>query len=207
MRKTLILMMLAMAVTAGIVSAGYPAHYYGDRIPEGCYEVESWITDWHDMNPWGMQDPTGAFYVMGTLCSTGDVVDLMLTEVAWRRCVPEPWGDCDDDDEICFAWYIGPWSAGKHKLAWEEGSSGGFYYSGVWMGDVWTDEGEMVFHFDSLTFDAETGEGTLVQGVWKVDGLIFYLDDDRYTRYTWKVRERQTPYTNRVRATTGRVVP
>ncbi len=201
MRRQIIILLLAVLLVAGGVFAGYPEGYYGDPLPDGCFDVETWITEWYDQEPWGQPDPTGRYFLMGELCVTGGVVDLVLTDLAWRYCHESPWGTVDND-LICAAWYVRPWRAGIHKLGWEEGAAGGFYFGGIW---IELEGGEPIFMFDALTWDANENTGRFVQGVWFIEATIFMFDDDRSTRTTWTVRPRQTFYANRLRRSGGRV--
>ena len=192
MRK--ILTFVAILILASTAFAGYPDDYIGDQLPDGCFMVETWITDWHDRNPWGQVDPTGAYFLFGTLCVKpgSDVAVLDLTELAWRRCHEAPWGT-PGNPLICHAQPAGEWRAGRHVLAWDAG----VYISGVWIEDT---GGWAVYHFDALTYDAESGTARWVQGVWWLD-VMWLVDDDRYTRTTWTVQPRQVEVLKRRAAT------
>ena len=204
MRRQIIILLVALFVVCGTAFGGYPADYYGDWISDGCVEVEAWISDYHDRNPWGMRDPTGTFFLFGEMCATGGVVNLNLTEFASRHCREAPWGT-RDNEPICYAWYLRDWAYGKFKLAFEENANGTFYFSGVWLE---TDRDDFpVFYFDALTWDSAEMTGRFVQGVWHLVATIFLKDDDRFTRSTWTVRERQTPIMNPMRRSTLRIVP
>ena len=198
MRENIIILIVAVLAVSLTASAGYPPDYIGDPVvPNGCRNVESWLVDYHDMNPWSSPDPTGAFFLMGTRCVEDGVVVLDFTDFAWRWCSEAPWGTIDDDP-ICVAWWVGDWRSGRHVLAWDNG----VYISGIW-GE--TLGGDLVFHFDALTWNADDAAGRFVQGVFWLDATIFLRDDDRFTRSTYVVRERVTPYGNAVRRSTRRV--
>ncbi len=175
---------IACVILASTAYAGYPADYIGDPLPDGCVEVEAWITDWHDRNPWGQVDPTGRHFFFGTLCVEpgSDVAVLDLTEFAARYCREPAWGT-PGNPLICRAGQVREWPAGRHVLAFDNG----VYISGVWIEDA---DGAPVYHFDALTYDTESGTARWVQGAWWLD-VMWFIDDDRYTRTTWTVQPRQ----------------
>ena len=188
--------LIACVLLASTAYAGYPADYIGDPLPDGCIEVEAWITEWHDRNPWGQVDPTGQYFLFGTLCVKpgSEVAVLELSELAWRHCREAPWGT-PGNPPVCQARYAGEWRAGRHVLAWDNG----VYVSGIWIEDA---DGAPVYHFSALTYDAETNTARWVQGAWWLD-VMWYVDDDRYTRTTWTVQPRQAEYV--MRRVTARV--
>ena len=192
-RQIIILVALFMFAATGF--AGYPADYLGDPLADGCADVEAWITDWHDMNPWGQRDPTGTYFLMGTLCVDGGVAVLDFTDLAWRWCHEAPWGT-PGDPPVCEAWWVGEWRTGRHVLAWD----GGVYISGIWFED---DDGGPIYYFDALTYDATEKVARFVEGVFSLSSMWFE-DDDRYTRTTFVVRGRETEYANKTRESSER---
>lgn len=189
MRRHIIILLVAVLAVSTVAFAGYPPDYLGDPVtPDGCRNVEAWLNSYHDMNPWSMPDPTGTFFLMGTLCVEDGVAVLDFTDLAWRWCDQAPWGTIDDD-QICVAWWVGEWTTGRHVLAWD----GGVYVSGVW---IELPDDDPVFYFDALTWDADDADGRFVQGAFWLDATMFFRDDDRFTRSTYVVRERVTPYGN-----------
>jgi hypothetical protein len=174
----------AILILASTAFAGYPADYHGDQLPDGCIEVEAWITEFHDMNPWGSPDPTGMHFLFGTLCVEpgSDVAVLDLTQFAYRYCREAPWG-APGDQLVCHARYLGEWRWSRHVLARDNG----VYISGIWSED---NDGQAIYHFDALTYDAETNTARWVQGTFSLSSMWFE-DDDRYTRTTWTVQPRQ----------------
>ena len=189
---------IACVILASTAFAGYPDDYYGDPLPDGCIEVEAWITNLHDMNPWGQIDPTGQFFLFGTLCVKpgSDVAVLDLSELARRQCYESPWGT-PGNPLTCHAGSPREWRAGRHVLAWDAG----VYISGVWIEDA---DGAPVYLFDSLTYDADAGTARWVQGAFLMSS-IWLTDDDRYTRTTWTVQPRQAEVL--MRRVAARVLP
>ncbi len=169
------LFVLLLASSTVFAQGYYPDGYAGDPVPDGCYQVESWLTEYHDMNPWSMPDPTGRHFVYGEACVEQGVLVLHFTDFAWRFCTPSFWGS-PDGDEVCYSVPIGEWRNGRHVLAWDEAR----YITGVWVDDK--------YFYAALMFDASTGEAVFIEGVFGLDGF-FFVEDDDYTRATWKVRE------------------
>jgi hypothetical protein len=187
----LFVLVLALAVAAPAV-AGYPAQYIGDQLPDGTVlEVEAVLTGWTDRQPWGMRDPSGTFYLFGTLTVEDGVAVLEFDEMAGRHCKPSIW---NPNIEECYAW---PWRVDhyeRHVLAFDELADGfGVYVASVWNGEL--------FLFEALTVDQATGVHTFTKGAWEAEQAPpWIIDSERRTRWTFELRERVTEY----RATTRR---
>lgn len=191
---------IACVILASTAYAGYPADYIGDPLPDGCIEVEAWTVKWHDRNPHGQVDPTGQHFFFGTLCVDpgSDVAILNLTEFAARYCREPAWGTYGNP-LICRAGRVREWPAGRHVLAWDNG----VYISGIWSEAT---DGAAIYHFDALTYDADTNTARWVQGTFSLSSMWF-SDDDRYTRTTRTVQPRQAEVMKRRVTATARLVP
>ena len=196
MRRFLVLaLLLAVSIP---VAAGYPDHYIGDQLPDGTVlEVEAWLSDFHDREPWGMRDPTGAFFLFGTLTVTEGVAVLEFDTFASRRCQPSIFNPTIEE---CFAWRSGVQGYyERHVLAFDGDSAGGVYVASVKNGAA--------FLFEALTVDLEAETITFTIGAWRWVPPFWYEDSDDYTRSTYTIRERETPIRGQVRNGSKRVSP
>lgn len=183
--KRLLSAIISVLLCAAPVLAGYPEGYAGDRLPDGCHEVEAWIVDWHDMNPWGQYSPVGTNFWFGELCVDGDVAILEFESIGTRVCKQSPWGGFGNP-EVCSSTWIGDSNQWPYVLVYDQG----LYESSVAIQD---ENGDPVLLFEALTYTEEQLEALFVTGAWKIVGTIFLEDDDRYTRTKWRIRQRQTP--------------
>ena len=190
MRRMIVILGVVLLMFTGLAYGGYPEDYHGDLLPDGCWDVQSTIIDWHDRNPWGQTDPTGVFFLFGSLCTEDGVAVLDLTEWGWRRCYEAPWGT-PGNPPICNATYLGEWKWSRHVLAYDTG----VYISGIWTEDR---EGQGVYLFVALTYDADTNTARFVEGAFSLSS-IWFSDNDNYTRTTWSVEPWTAEYTNLAR--------
>lgn len=180
-------LVFALVLVAAPAGAGYPAHYIGDPIPDGTVlSVEAWLVDFHDRLPYGMRDPSGHYYLFGTLTVDDGVAVLEFDAIAGRYCSASIY---NHNIEECYARQWNPDYYERHVLALDAG----VYIASVWNGEVWL--------FEALTYDAETGTATFTVGAFAQDTAPpWLLDSDDYSRWRYTVRERQTP----VRSRSGR---
>lgn len=186
MRKTLALFAVLLALAVAAVA--YPPQYYGDRLPDGTeLEVEAVLVGWTDRQPWGMPDPSGTFYLFGTLVVEDGVAILEFDEMAGRHCVESIFSPYVED---CYAWPRNGDYNERHVLAFDERVDG----AGVYVASVW-DEDVGLFLFEALTVDLDSGVHTFTKGAWEQEQAPpWIVDSERRTRWTFEVRERVTEY-------------
>ena len=175
---------MLILLVASVVSAVYPDAYYGDPLPMEngeCVEIQAHLESWLDMNPWGMPDPTGTYFLFGSLCLNEGVAVLTFNTIAGRECKPRPYGTIEDLP-ICEYWAprtITGW--GEHILAWSPKDTTGV---GVYIATI---EGQYPFwKYESFTYTG--GEsGTFVEGVFEFVTPLWFFESDLFTRKTYVI--------------------
>jgi len=181
MRRHIIILAIVL-MAAGSLAAQYPVEYYGQPLPlaDGdCAEVEAYLESYLDMNPWSMPDPTGHFFLFGTLCMEGDSAVLTFEEMASRSCRQAPWGSVDDTP-ICEYYTVRQLSrVSRHVMPWKKGIYRGFYLSSL-------PDTSPFWKYESLTYEGDN-EATYIEGVFEFVTPLWYLESDLFTRRVYKV--------------------
>jgi len=186
MRRQIIILVAVILMAAGTSVAQYPEVYMGSPLPlaDGdCVDVEAYLSCYLDMNPWSMPNPTGSFFLFGTLCLEGDTVVLTFEEMASRRCRSAPWGSVDDRP-ICDQYSaLRPLrKISRHVLPWVGDSEIGFYLSSVAATYPF-------FNYESFTYEGND-VATYVEGVFEFVTPLWYLESDLFTRRVYKIAPR-----------------
>ena len=164
---TIWIALLAVAATA---AAQYPGELYGVPAQEGCMDVQAYVTQFIDHEPWSVPDPTGHIFWLGELCAEPGTVSLDFDTMAWRICRGLPWGSPAGGEE-CFAWFANTLDHDSHLMAWNGDETSGFYMASVYDGELWI--------FDTLTV-AEDGSMTFRMGAFEfVPPLWYGISDAR----------------------------
>ncbi len=180
MKKFLVFLVLVVLVLFGAqsVDAKWPAEYEGDRVPDGCYAVQSEITDWVDRNPWGQYSPVGVQKI-GELCVEGDIARLHFTNFANIYCSETPFSG--HVSEACVYKLGIPIDQPEYLLPWNNGS---------YIVQVVEAKGiEIYSRFHALTFDEETGKAEFVTGAFLYIPPLFYEESTEHTFTRESVKE------------------
>ena len=186
MRRQIIIL-IAVLLVALPLAAQYPGKYYEQPLPLAngqCVQVEAYLSAYLDMNPWSMPDPTGAYFLFGTLCAEGDSAVLTFEEMASRKCRQAPWGSVDDKP-ICDQYFaVRPLrNIIRHVLPWVADNTGsGFYLAS--MAATYP-----FWNYESLTYHGNNC-ATYVEGVFEFVTPLWYLESDLFTRRVYDIAPR-----------------
>lgn len=183
-RLLTMLFLIVCIVTPAATEATWPEQYQGDRIPEGCYDIQAEVVDWHDMNPWGMHSPVGLTAV-GELCVDADVATFQLTHFGEMSCDAPPWSG-GSGEPVCTMILRTKINVPPRVLPW----NGGSYL--VQIVDV-SEAAQIISKFEALTYDHLSGDAVFTEGALLYIPPLFYEDHDGYTRTTWAVSQLTAP--------------
>lgn len=186
--KVLIAVAFVLIVLISVVafSQEYPDFIYSDdmSVVPGSHEVEGYIDQYWDMNPWSMGNPEGTFYTFGTICFADDFAEIDWNGFAGRICEiqdnNDPWGVPDQAYLICSCSQLHTITYPSFRIQWNEEA---YSYINVFDGINGT-------HFTALACNLDIGECYLYQGVFKISNDE-YIVDENYTFEAWKISSRE----------------
>ena len=187
MRRQVVILFLALMISAVTVSGGYPEEYYGPPVLDGCIDIEAYVPEgWYlDRYPWSAVSPEEKMFWFGTLCVEGNVAVIEFTQFGGRVCREEPWGT-REDNQLCWAWSLyNIANPDRHVMPWDPDFDvdWGFYLASVSIG-------EWDWAYDSLT---NLGDGTFmfVEGVWHFAPPFWWAESDEWSRWKFLVTPRE----------------
>jgi hypothetical protein len=176
MKKTLcaIVLILGFAATG---FAGWPEGYQGDELPDGCFNIEAEIVEWHDANPWGQRSPVGVVAV-GDICVESGVATLNFQYIANKSCYEPAYGVVGDP-VVCEYRVSVSFSQPVRVLPFVNGAYIAYVH----------EEGDIA-PYEALVWDADSDLGVFVDGVFDFVTPLWFYESDEYTRYVWEVSPR-----------------
>ena len=177
MRRQIIILLALLMLVLPAAAQEWPDSFIGDQMHFAeSQPVQIYLLSWHDRNPWGMIDMTGAFFYFGSLAfgygNEENVAILDFDTFAMRRC-PEPVFGTPAPPQ-CY--YYAPRLIGlSYTLTWNE-EAGSYLVLG---------DGYWGTNVIALVLNESSDSGVILMGTMNLSDSGVMVWDDNVTHYTY----------------------